>query len=486
MKEQHEQEMEIDLRELITLMWQKKWYIIAMFVLAVVASYFYSDQLPRVYSTSAMVMIREQSSVQDLFGDQFSGLSGGSNQVATYSRLFTTRPVLEKVIQKLDLRNEETGEFISDRSLRNNISVQGDRDTKLITVSVDYGDPEMAKEIANTLVDVFIKENEEMNRAHLLSASDFVENQLETTEAQLLMLEEQLLEYKTDQGIVYPTEQGKATLNQLISLETIRAETYVDLEFSRVKIQELERYLEEQDQEVVASKTISNNPEMRDLRSRLLSLELELLSLQEIYTNDLTSVTQVKNQIQDIEKRMEETASEITSSRTEAANPLYRSIQEELIQLYVRTIAGETQLKLYDQQIGDVSQQLSNLPQEEMALLRLERENRVAENLYVLLMERQSEIRIQEAMQVADIVVISPAVAEMNPISPRVRLNMAIAGVLGLMVGVGLIFLIEFLDTSIKSKKDLEKLTGLPVIGVIPDLAKVDHRRGYGRDEQNA
>jgi capsular polysaccharide biosynthesis protein len=55
-----------------------------------------------------------------------------------------------------------------------------------------------------------------------------------------------------------------------------------------------------------------------------------------------------------------------------------------------------------------------------------------------------------------------------KPDSPKAMLNMAIAFFLGLMVSIGLIFLLEYLDNTIKSPDDIEKLLGIPVIGTIP------------------
>lgn len=60
-----------------------------------------------------------------------------------------------------------------------------------------------------------------------------------------------------------------------------------------------------------------------------------------------------------------------------------------------------------------------------------------------------------------------------SPASPRPMLNIAIAFFLGLMVSVGLVFLLEYLDSTVKTQDDIEKLLGVPVIGVIPFVAEV-------------
>lgn len=78
----------------------------------------------------------------------------------------------------------------------------------------------------------------------------------------------------------------------------------------------------------------------------------------------------------------------------------------------------------------------------------------------------------QEAIRVADanaVEVIDKAQVPVNPVSPNKKMNIAIAAVLGVMIGLFMIFLMEFLNTKIKTPQDIEKELGLPLLGVIPE-----------------
>lgn len=79
---------------------------------------------------------------------------------------------------------------------------------------------------------------------------------------------------------------------------------------------------------------------------------------------------------------------------------------------------------------------------------------------------------IVDIMLIENVQVIDKAQVPKSPISPRPMLNMAIAGVLGLMLGVFIAFLLEFMDNTIKTERDIEKHLGLPVIGSIPMVKK--------------
>jgi Capsular polysaccharide biosynthesis protein len=78
--------------------------------------------------------------------------------------------------------------------------------------------------------------------------------------------------------------------------------------------------------------------------------------------------------------------------------------------------------------------------------------------------------KVQEIMKVDNVHVIDKAEIPTEPVSPNVILNIAIAAVLGLMIGVFLSFLLEFLDNTIKTPEDVEKYLNLPVLGSIPKV----------------
>ncbi len=86
---------------------------------------------------------------------------------------------------------------------------------------------------------------------------------------------------------------------------------------------------------------------------------------------------------------------------------------------------------------------------------------------------------ISELMMINNIHILSAAELPENPtpIKPQPMLNMAIAFVVGLMASVGIAFLLEYLDNTIKSEQDIEKLLGLPVLGAVSDITEADEQR---------
>jgi capsular polysaccharide biosynthesis protein len=78
--------------------------------------------------------------------------------------------------------------------------------------------------------------------------------------------------------------------------------------------------------------------------------------------------------------------------------------------------------------------------------------------------------KVVEIMDVENVKVIDEAILPINPVKPNVKLNFAIAFVLGIMIGIFVVFVMEYFDKSIKTAEDVKKTVELPIIGMIPDF----------------
>jgi len=477
--------VEIDLREYINLLWRKKWFLIGLVIVAIFTSYFLSKMMTKIYETSTVVMVREEGGMENIFSEQFSFFTGQASKVDTYSQILKSRVILQRVIKELDLRDEETGEYLDPEDFKESLSISGSVNTNLITITASYPDPVIARDIANKLVEVFKEQNQELNRSNLKSASNFISTQLQKVKEELSQLEEKLLAYKEENAVILPQEFARTILDRLSKLEINRAEALLALEEARTSLAEYEQYINKEEREIISAETISSNPIVTQNKARLVELEVELAGLLEVYTDKHPKVLEVKKKIAEVKNVLNKNVEEIISTKSRTINPLYQKMKERIINLQTTLIASEASISSLDKRINKLEEELSSLPEKELTLTRLEREARVAESIYVLLMERREELQIQEAMQSSDIVVVDPAVVEEEPVSPKTKLNVVIAAFLAIFIGVFIIFLQEYLDNTVKEEKDIENLTGLPVLGVIPDFSRIDHSRTYGGVEEN-
>lgn len=119
------------------------------------------------------------------------------------------------------------------------------------------------------------------------------------------------------------------------------------------------------------------------------------------------------------------------------------------------------------------------LPEKVLELARLERRRMVDEQTFIMMTQKMEETKIQEAGQRNDVRIIDEAIEPYAPVKPKKKMNLMLGALIGLGLGIGLIFLVEYFDNTIKTHEDIERM-GLNILGTIPTIAtdKVEKKIG--------
>lgn len=117
--------------------------------------------------------------------------------------------------------------------------------------------------------------------------------------------------------------------------------------------------------------------------------------------------------------------------------------------------------------VDEYTAKLESLPQKSLQLARLQRAAKVDEKIYLMMKEKFQETRITEVGRLGDVRIIDPAKPPKDPVRPKKVLNMILGIIVGLGLGVGITFLLEAMDNSIRSTEDVERL-GISILGSIP------------------
>ncbi len=121
--------------------------------------------------------------------------------------------------------------------------------------------------------------------------------------------------------------------------------------------------------------------------------------------------------------------------------------------------------------------ELEKIPEKEVQFARLERQTKMLAELNTLLHTRLREAEVAEAVEDPSVRVVETAILPLEPVSPRPVRNLALPGILGLMLGVGLAFVREYMDTRLHSSDQIESLYGLPTIARVPSLPLANGRK---------
>lgn len=458
---------EMDLLELWEILAKRKGLIITLFVLSIIAAGVANVVMEPVYEVSATLMANSKTGSLAAL-DPLSALTGGSNRnvaLQNYVHLLKSRTILEGAMLK------SGWETVTDNDIdkiTKKLSIQPIQGTDIIKISMQSNDPKAAEEFVNNLVDVFITATRDANRLDLRTAREFLTEQLQLVAANLEAAEERLREYKERERILEPSEEIKVVLQHYAYLESVLADISLAKIDAQQKIYEIEQKLQGVDQIITSSTVVQENPMVRNYQSRLAELEITLSGLRERYTERHPSIISIQAEIEETKGRLAQEVERVVGSETLTRNPIYSELYGQLIAMQVELAALEAKEAAMIQLQQMNEDNYLKLPAKELELIRLIRDVTVAEEIYVMLMTRNEEIRINEAMHAGSLQAIDRAIVPEEPIKPRKMLNFAIAGVLGLFVGAGIAFLLDYVDNTIKTKEEAEKILGLPVLGQIP------------------
>ena len=173
-----DQTLQADLRQYIALLWQWAWLIVLATLLAGGAAYITSQFQDPVYQATTTLLINEAPSTKV---SDYTAILTSERLARTYSEMLTKRPVLEEVIQDLDLALA----YEDIEEMQGVIEVQLVRDTQLIEVSVEDTDPQQAALIANTLVAVFAEQNQALQASRYAESKASLEEQLTRLNGQI-------------------------------------------------------------------------------------------------------------------------------------------------------------------------------------------------------------------------------------------------------------------------------------------------------------
>lgn len=245
------QEEEIDLREYINVLLKRKGIIILIFLIAVITaalvSYFY---LKPVYEASTILMISKpkyQVELEPKIQTQFTP----EVSLATYESLIKDREIEEEVIRKLNL-DQPPYELTPD-SLQGMITIESLKNTNLIKMNLQAGEPKLAKDIANVWAALFVEKNKDLNLQESKEAQGFIEEQLKITKQNLYKIEEDIREFNEINKIDVMEIEINEKVSKIMENESRLADVKISVEMERAKMEEI------QQQMVLQEKLISSS-----------------------------------------------------------------------------------------------------------------------------------------------------------------------------------------------------------------------------------
>lgn len=358
-------------------------------------------------------------------------------------------------------------------NLMENISASQIKNTSLVLLKARSLNPVTAARIANSVAQEYINYSLASLRESARGSKEFIESQIAVFGQELDSAEERLRQYKEKTGIFLLTESAIEAIRSSAGFEVEKEKAIIELTEARQTIEKMEDQLSKDEatygayKRMTAFPTISNSPIVEALKKKLKELEIE--KQEAIAANaDAGRIRALEDKIKITENDFSKATKQIVLAGPSAGDPIFQSIISNIIGSETRIIALESRIEALDHIITRQNDKLKQLPVAEVNLAQLERQKKANEEIYTMLLGELEESKIAEVVQISQARIIDPAITPDNPVSPKTKLNSVLGLMLGLLLGLGGAFLIEYLDVSLKTAKEVEDLTGRSVLASIP------------------
>ncbi|MEA1927047.1 MAG: polysaccharide biosynthesis tyrosine autokinase, partial [Candidatus Auribacterota bacterium] len=338
------------------------------------------------------------------------------------------------------------------RGLWESLDVSPIRNTELVTISATALHPSVATAKVNAVVSEYKKLAISKNTEDAERALLFVNEQIGILERSLRSSENRLMVFKEEEKIVSLSDDARVTLQQLMDF---------DAEFKRSEsLRKQAEFIadnitmasDKPDNSIIALGASIENPRLNALAQRLSELQSRMITLKINYKEKHPLVVETVEQIKKTKK----------------------AIGVELSSVIASLKVNEKSIK---ENISFYEKRIKALPDAEKRLAELTREAGVQQSAYSSLLQKKQEFEIIKASEIGNIWVVDTAgLAKM--VKPRAKRSIMLALIVGLFMGIGIAFFLEYLDNTIKNPDDLKQITDVPLLG---SIAKFDDARTKGK-----
>jgi polysaccharide chain length determinant protein (PEP-CTERM system associated) len=439
------------------------------------------------YQAQARVYVDTQSLLRPLL----SGLAVQPNvaqQVSMMTRTLMSRPNLERVARMtdLDLRAKtpkEKDDLYKD--LESRIKLSGTERENLYTISYLNSSPELGKKVVQSLLTIFTENSLGGTRQDITSSTQFIDDQLKSYETKLLEKEAALEEFKRRNMGTMPGQGGDyyAKLNE-INLALEQAKLEIEEAINRKK--QLESQLEDQEETISSPSLVT--PTTSQLDGRISALQSQLDNLRLRYTDlhpDITRTRQLITRLQEQKSQEERQAQQQSPTSIKAQNPVYQQLTIAIAEADANAASLKARVNQIQRKRNDLTANVNRIPQIEAEYTQLMRDYDVFRKNYTDLLSRRETAAISSDVESktnsVDFRVIDPPRVPAKPASPNRPLMVSAVPIGGFALGIALAFLLAQMRPSVDSRRQLQDLVDIPLLGMVSrvdtDAVRLKNRR---------
>jgi capsular exopolysaccharide synthesis family protein len=441
----------------------RKTVILAVFLLVVITATLVTFVYPEKFVSVARIKVeRDVSDITPLNGSQSFSLGYDPYFIQTEFEVIQSEVILGKVVDDLGLDKKWAAP--GDPPLRKDLAIsrlkglmdlRPVRNTSLIAISVYSEDKKEAADLANKIAETYrahrIEERMRLGTTgidSLLKTLDERQEKVKEAQKKVDDLREKLK--ISDAMAAGDTPTVLISAETLRRFETLRIESQAELAREQTLLDQLQGLSVDELAQVIPSTGIPDQLLSSLLEQKTIA-DQKLISLKKEYGLENTEVLKVSSQVEDLNAKIKERVSGFLKGLATKVAGMKQSL-------------AELKKSVDDAQANDIAKATESRPYWE-AKRELEEAQRFRTLIDQKILIERADLSLPKTSMVE---IVDRAVPGLFPVRPNKTLNIALGVIVGLVVGVGLAFFIEYLDTSVKTIDDVERALGSAVLGVIP------------------
>lgn len=369
----------------------------------------------------------------------------------TQYEILRSRDVAERVFDRLDLYSHPMFKKSKDPvgGFAKMVQVQPIKDTGIVEISMEGPDPEEVALWVNTTAEVYVDRNIDLATKATSDAVKKLLEEISPLRAQLAEGQKTSFEFAEKANLYVPENQQKITNDRLSTLQT-------ELTDTQVKKAQVESVLKEAESIRAAGGSyetipqVSADPVIEEMVRNRVSLEREYQRLLQTYKDKHVRVLEQEAEIAKLNQKIASEAERILGGiRTQVA--LYRD--------------SETNLNRAMQETRLESLQTN---QKTTSFEMLRGETTETKRIYDLISTRIKEIDLSSSLLNNNLRILDQAPVPRSAVKPRTVMNMAVGILLGLLLGIGTVFFLDYLDNTVRTADDVERYLKLSLLAIVP------------------
>jgi capsular exopolysaccharide synthesis family protein len=488
--QQRSDEPEIHLRDYFYVILVRKWFVLSGFVAVLFATIYYIVTTTPIYEAKVDLLYEKYKSTPILIQGLEVSTNPSSLQLEAQKRILISPEIVQEVAIRFNALDPDYNLTMEDITENLDISSPPKADNVLELSATADSRPKAAA-LANIAADVYIQKLDDRKNADLDRAIKFLEQQKETLDKMLQKDEEDLNQFREREGILFPSTKGSSTadteslsyslLSQLGRLQQDVLDVQMERDLSNIELTTVQKLIAEKKEKMDADTqaallTGGGMRRIEELNSKIIDLDLELDAMKEEKEEKHPDVIQLKQKIESAKAMLDAEFSKLIEKQDLGSIDLiseWQNLIKQSMNLTVKIKSWDEKEKLLQGRVDKFQKSHPELVEKEVELMRIERQKRIHEETYSFLMSKYEETRLLKQMQTSDLTIITKAKEPKSPIKPKKKLTLALGAILGLMLGLGAAFFIEYMDDSLRRKEDIERLLNVPVIGMVPRIAPI-------------